>query len=167
MGVPITTQGLGVVRTPMTHTGGAALDIHITEKSPQYQAKVRPVMKISDRNLSVVQTQMAVVTSSQQHMAQPREHTVAVLWTNCKAGWRKALERAEMVAWHHQRLFSEITSAMCDKQRDTPRKVDVIDLVITLTHAVIVTARHSSSMTRVADSRRKSQDSGSHHRFCL
>ena len=32
-------NGLQVVRTPATHTGGTALDVHITEQASRYEAK--------------------------------------------------------------------------------------------------------------------------------
>ena len=36
-------NGLQVVKTPATHTGGTALDVHITEQASRYEARSRPM----------------------------------------------------------------------------------------------------------------------------
>ena len=54
-------NGLQVVRTPATHTGGTALDVHITERASRYEAKGYTFPgRFSDHSLSMVATGIAV-----------------------------------------------------------------------------------------------------------
>ena len=66
-----------------------------------------------------------------------------------KHAWEQALKRAEPMAWHHQQLFSDITHTISFKQPEASKRVNIVDLAVTLTHAAIVTAGHSSGMANV------------------
>ena len=78
-------HGLGVVRTPATHTGGSALDVHITAEPGRYQATVRTLNhKFSDHSISVVQTHMSLMESRRTHVKHATSPATVVVRTKDK-----------------------------------------------------------------------------------
>ena len=63
-------NNLTVVKTPITHTKGAALDVHITDEAWRYKARTYAFQdKLSDHSMSIVDTDMQVAFSTKTHLA--------------------------------------------------------------------------------------------------
>ena len=86
-------NGLQVVKTPATHTGGTALDVHITEQASRYEARGYTFpKKLSDHSLSMVDTDIPTGAAKSRVSTKPQPTYQQVAWSKDVTKWKQAYE---------------------------------------------------------------------------
>ena len=141
------TNGLQVVRTPATHTGGTTLDVHITELAWKCKAKGYTFpRKFSDHSLSMVSTQIGTQGKAALQ-TKPQAVYQQVAWSNDVGKWRRAFEEAADLVGCQAKVLQALATSLQSEPLGKGHRTHVANLVTLVVHAVILTIGHANGLT--------------------
>ena len=149
-------HGLGVVETPATHMGGAALDIHITARAYEHKAKVYTFPnRLSDHALSMVTTGVTVERNGGKREVIKQTTYQQVTWSKDVKKWQKVLHGSESILHHHAGVLRGLAIGLLKKPPKEKDLTSVANLTTLLVHMIILTMGHANGATEVLPDREK------------
>ena len=151
-------NGLQVVRTPATHMGGTALDVHITEQAWRHEAKGYTFpRRFSDHSLSMVTTHIAIQRGRAAEHTRPQAVYQQVAWSKDVGRWKRAYEEAADLVDYQASVLQVLATSLQLEPPGRGYRTHVANLVTRVVHAMVLTMGHANGITIVLQGKEMGQ----------